>query len=52
VGDKRLADVRAVQAVSTDGWLALALARPAQLGMKPAPPKTAQPAVGRRMLRR
>lgn len=52
VGDKRLADVRAVQAVSTDGWLALAIARPTQLGGKPVAPKTAQPAAGRRVLRR
>jgi hypothetical protein len=53
VDDKRLADMRAVQAVSTDGWLALALARPAQLGGKTTAPKTAQPAsAGRRVTRR
>jgi len=52
-GDRRLAGVRAVQAVCTDGWLALALAEPAQAGGQPAPPTAAKPAApARRVTRR
>jgi hypothetical protein len=51
--DPRLADVRAVQAVSTDGWFAFALASTTQAGGA-APATTAEqpPAASRRTLRR
>jgi hypothetical protein len=51
VDEPRLADVRAVQAVSADGWLAFALAAPAEGG--PAQPSaTAGRPQPRRLMRR
>ncbi|MFM9057932.1 MAG: hypothetical protein ACKOSQ_02200 [Planctomycetaceae bacterium] len=42
--DPRLAGIVPVQAVSTDGWFALALAQPTQAGGKPAAPTATRPA--------
>ena len=49
-GDRRFAGVHAVQAVSNDGWLAIALAQPAVAGDVPAAAKATAPA--RRATRR
>jgi hypothetical protein len=49
-GQQRLADVRAVQAVCTDGWIALALGAPLQAADPKAAPAVAEP--GRRITRR
>jgi hypothetical protein len=47
----RLADLRAVQAVATDGWLAIALAPTTTAGASAAP-ATATGAPAQRLLRR
>ena len=53
VGDPRMASVRAVQAVCTDGWIAVALAEPGQAGGQPVPATAAKPvAPARRVTRR
>jgi hypothetical protein len=52
VTNPRLADLRAVQAVATDGWLAIALV-PTTMAGGPSQPTTAtQPPPQRRLLRR
>lgn len=51
VANPRLADVRAVQAVATDGWLAIALAPTTLAGGTAAPAKAAE-TPQRRLLRR
>jgi len=52
VSDPRLADVRAVQAVTADGWLAFALAATTQAGGSRPSATADRPAPPRRMLRR
>ena len=51
--DRRMAGLQAVQAVSTDGWIAVALAGPPEAGGKAAPPTAATPPPpARRVMRR
>jgi hypothetical protein len=52
VADPRMADVRAVQAVSADGWLAFAIAATTQAGHSKPSSTAGRPAPARRMLRR